>query len=582
MSGLPEQDYFGEDGQGMKKFSEDALETGGQGEQMKLSGSATPTVLDDANDVEEPAAVSSDMVPEASTLNTVFDSKESHLVDVRKQLEDSKVTVDKETADAKRLIKEAYEKQSNLKELEAKLVAQSIQLERQRKEFEVKQQEVDKLKIELEQRMKQVDSEANKAEAQLSMSAAIQTQLKELDAKKSEFETEESKKEAELAKTQESVNHMKESLDDKAKEMDKKETDVKKLYDELNALTKTTEVHEAHIRQQEQEFAKREATLAEKEAEIQKLKSHIAAANSHLSKEKAEELVGAQEAVQTYLELQKPLSELPKEGVTAIGGLEDTNFVEQVKKQPSPEIAQPLTRPKVTAAIVIPGTEIKVVDRSTRSIETNMDSRPPTYGQKYLEGQQYSAKYVPASSSDPRDPDGRCRNSRGVEVPCGDYPQPGVTANIPPIVPSIENILGEEFTPEVEGPCVLKCAYHKGPAAAIGSKNIEELSIPIPTHTLANSTLGCPRTNNGYPFLSCSLMTDNSNKCKTTCVFDGDANPLKPKMFGIGMPLTGKDGFKFDPAEFRSLAHTTYEMETTVGCRSSMKADPLVACEVKL
>lgn len=580
-SGLPDQDTFGEDGQGMKAFSEDSIGTGGAGEQMKLSGTSAAPAIEDANDAEEPAAVSTDMLPEAGALNGVFNAKQTQLENVRVEIEQSKTTVDKQATEAKRLIKEAYEKQSNLRDLQSKITEQSLALEKQRHELETKQGEIDKLKAELEARIQQLNSQSNKADAQESMSVAIQTQLKELDDKKASFEVDESSKEAELEKLKESLTKTKFSLEERASEVSQKESDVKKLYDEINSLTKTTQLHEAHVRQQEQETLKREAALKEKEAELTKLRTHLASANHQLSKSRAEELVGTQTAIQTALELTMPMNDLSEEGIAVIGGLDDTGILDQIKKQPAPQI-QPLPSKKTPITVVIPESEIKVVDRSTRTLETFLDSRPSTYGQKELVGQKYSASYIPAGD-DPRDPDGRCRNSRGDEVACEAIPSLK-TDSVPLIVPSVETVLGngEEFAPETEGPCVLKCAYHKGPSAAVGSKNIEELSIPIPTHTAVNSTYGCPRTNNGYPFLSCSLMTDNSGKCKSTCVFDGDANPLKPKMFGIGLPLTGKDGFKFNPEEFRSLAHTTYEVETTVGCRSSMKADPLVACEVKL
>lgn len=471
----------------------------------------------------------------------------------------------------------------NFEELRSKITAQQLALDKQSRELEAKKREVDKLKSELEAKIQQMNSQSNKAEAQASMSVAIQTQLKELDDKKATFEADETTKQAELEAMSDSLAKTKAALEQKEGEVSQKEVDVKKLYDELNSLTKTTQLHEAHVRQQEQEILKREASLKEKEAEIAKLRTHLASANHQLSRSRAEELVGAQTAIQTSLELARPLSDLPEEGLAAVGRVDDTNILDQFQKQPAPEILSPPLKKKTPTTVVVPETEIKIVDRSTRNVETFMDPRPATYGQKELVGQKYSASYVPAGD-DPRDPDGRCRNSRGDEVPCEAIPSLKSESVVPVVVPSVDNILnnGEEFAPDTDGPCVLKCAYHKGPAAAVGSKNIDELSIPIPTHTAVNSTFGCPRTNNGFPFLSCSLMTDNSGKCKSTCVFDGDANPLKPKMFGIGLPLTGKDGFKFNPEEFRSLAHTTYEVETTVGCRSSMKADPLVACEVKL
>jgi len=68
----------------------------------------------------------------------------------------------------------------------------------------------------------------------------------------------------------------------------------------------------------------------------------------------------------------------------------------------------------------------------------------------------------------------------------------------------------------------------------------------------------------------------------TTCVFDGSANPLKPSQFAIGKRLTGPGEFQFDPAEFQSYLSSTYQVKTQSGCKSTMRADPLVACEVQL
>jgi len=261
--------------------------------------------------------------------------------------------------------------------------------------------------------------------------------------------------------------------------------------------------------------------------------------------------------------LGKSIDDLPLEARQELGMPNDLGMDNQLRAQPPVMFHR-------TAQMVVPGPIVRedttVIDRSTRDVETRMDERPPTYGEKLLVGQAYSAKFE-ETNGNKRDADGKCRNSRGDIVDCGLYSGPSP----PPVVPSLGDLLDGDYMID-SGPCVLKCGYHRG----VG-RSIQYVSMEIPTKQVHNQTIGCPKTNNGYPFVSCMLLVDDTDECRTTCVFDGSANPLKPQMAGIGSPDE-----KFDAAEFRSLAHTTYKTETSTGCASRMSADPLVACEVKL
>jgi len=272
--------------------------------------------------------------------------------------------------------------------------------------------------------------------------------------------------------------------------------------------------------------------------------------------------------------LEKDLSQLPPFAAQQLGIFNENPLLSQ------PLIAIP--SPSPSNIVVIPSVmqTIQPVDRSGRNIETRLDLRPSTYRQKTLVGEIYTTL---SNDTGNIDPDGLCRNSRQEIIDCSLYVSAGNTS-VPPIMESLDDIMNEhsrlDWSPP--GPCVLKCQYHKGPTSSAGSLNIETISIEIPTSTGVNNTFGCPKTNNGYPFISCNLLIDQSDKCVSTCIFDGDANPLKPSQFAIGKVLTGPKEFKFDPAEFQTYLHSTYQVKTRSGCKSSMGADPLVACEVQL
>eukprot|EP00298_Acanthocystis_sp_HF-20_P028576 c7348_g1_i2.p1 GENE.c7348_g1_i2~~c7348_g1_i2.p1 ORF type:complete len:320 (+),score=139.40 c7348_g1_i2:38-961(+) len=268
--------------------------------------------------------------------------------------------------------------------------------------------------------------------------------------------------------------------------------------------------------------------------------------------------------------IEKDLSELPAEAAQELGYYNTDIYATQ------PKVIVPSPTPSVAKIPLRPNEIIQPVDRSGRSIETRLDLRPATAGMKKLVGQVYSANYN--LTADFRDPDGFCRNSRGDIVECAVY---GKTT-VPPIMESLDDIVKSRVDWTPPGPCVLKCLYHKGISTSVGNINTETISIEIPTLTAVNNTFACPKTNNGYPFISCSLLLDESDKCVSTCVFDGDANPLKPREFAIGKTLSGPKGFQFDPADFKSYLFSTYQVKTKSGCKSSMRADPLVACEVQL
>eukprot|EP00299_Pterocystis_sp_00344_P017027 c8542_g1_i1.p1 GENE.c8542_g1_i1~~c8542_g1_i1.p1 ORF type:complete len:669 (+),score=156.39 c8542_g1_i1:213-2009(+) len=595
-SGVPESDIHGEGSEAMVKFQEDALDTGGEGAQMQQSVPSQTVLATEKQEVEEEEdiRVSDDMVPGAAALSTVFQSKSDEINDIRQQLEASKTSVQQQAREAKRLIKEAYGKQAYLRDLQKQLLDQSVSIARQEEQIKLKGMELDKMRAELEDKLKESNQQAAAARAQASMSAAIQTQISELERKSHEVSSTKDVEKSDLVKLKDTLAQMKNEIDAKDKDLSKKETDMKQLFVELSALKKSSERHELFLKQQEQLIKQQQAEIKQKNDELKAREERLnlkTTLESHHHVADLEAKVAPQIALQTAVSVQaaveKPLSELPLEGSEVIGHVDDLSIADQIAQQPRIEI--PKRAPKVVS---IPETEVlnvTIVDRSTRSVETKLDSRPPTYGQKLLVGQAYSASFNPTANGE-RDPDDLCRNSRGEVVDCGLYEavSKGAVA-VPPIVPRAASIGSDsgsvwsdnEYQIESNGPCVLKCAYHKGPTSAAGPRNIEEISIEIPT-TVSNNTYACPKTNNGFPFLSCSLLLDGSDKCRSTCVFDGDANPLKPKMLGIGQPFSGPQATKFDLSEFRSLAHTTYTLTTDRGCKSSMKADPLVACEVHL
>jgi len=266
--------------------------------------------------------------------------------------------------------------------------------------------------------------------------------------------------------------------------------------------------------------------------------------------------------------LERDLSDLPPGAAQELGYYNTDPFASQpIITIPSPSPSTIQTPPTIEQML-------KPVDRSARNVETRLDARPDTYRKKDLVGEVYSATF---NATGQKDDDGFCRNSRGEIVDCSLY-----GGKVPPIMESLDDIMKTRVDWSPPGPCVLKCLYHKGPSSSAGNINTETISVEIPTATAVNNTFGCPKANNGYPFISCTLLLDESDKCVSTCIFDGDANPLKPRRFGIGKPLTGPKGYVFDPEEFKSYLSTTYQIKTKSGCKSSMRADPLVACEVQL
>jgi len=580
MSGMPDDDMHEEQAEMMTSANEDAMEAGGHGEAMQLSGSSLKNVEADDADVDEDEAVSTDMTEDGAT-NAVFSQKAAELAHSREQMANSQETANQQMRDAKRLIKEAYSKQAFLNTLQKQVLEQNAAVDAQKHQLKAKEAEIELMRSELERKMAEATREAGSAQSRMSVSAAIQTQMKDLDGKKKDVEKTEADQSAQLHKTKASLEKMKADIEAKDRDVTKKETDRKKLFVELNALKKSSDQHENELRKHEELVKKQQADLAAREAELAAheaslkdkeaaLKSEEAAlAHTHHAPTHAEieRMVESQNAIQTDLSVTKDLSELPPVAKHLVEK-DDLTWETQFAKQPDPPVA---AKPHLVVSQPPAALSIKQEEPTSRSIESRMDERPSTYGEKLLAGQAYSAAFNPASGD--RDPDGKCRNSRGDLIPCTAYAVD--KSLLPNIVPTLSD-LGEEYDTWA-GPCVLKCAYHKGPTSAAGPKNIEEISIEIQTG-LTNHTYGCPRSNNGYPFLSCSLMVDGSDACRSTCVFDGDANPLKPKMFGLGAPLNQP----MNMTAFRSLAHSTYSVETDKGCKSSMKADPLVSCEVRL
>jgi len=176
------------------------------------------------------------------------------------------------------------------------------------------------------------------------------------------------------------------------------------------------------------------------------------------------------------------------------------------------------------------------------------------------------------------DDDGKCRDSRGEEVECGAVPDGNAPGDEPP---------DDTFQVDDLGQCILKCQYHTGPLQSPDGMSTGEvggntmvLNIPIPTETVENSLYKCPKVNKGFPFLACYLEQDNHPKCKATCLWDGSANPLKPKP--NPNLLNNANPADADP---KSFAFSTYEMVTTTelySCASKQRMDPLVACQVQL
>lgn len=192
-----------------------------------------------------------------------------------------------------------------------------------------------------------------------------------------------------------------------------------------------------------------------------------------------------------------------------------------------------------------------------------------------LWGAKYAATFVPTGVK--HDADGNCRDSRGEVVDCNGVPDgfaPGTAG-------------GDSYEMPDLGQCILKCLYHLGPhrtssgqSSGVVSGNNDVLNIPIPTQTVNNSLYRCPKYNNGFPFLGCSLEQDGSEKCQATCVYDGTANPLKPRP-----NPSASGGLIPQDVDPKSFAYTTYEKVTTTGragCGQSQRADPLVVCEVQL
>jgi hypothetical protein len=585
MSSVPDDDMHEEDAQTMASSQEDGLDVGGHGESMQLSGTAIKNT-DDAADAEDESdvRVSEDMSSEASAVGAVFDAKTSELASVREQIEASKEATEQQMRDAKRLIKEAYSKQAYLNNLQKTLLQQSVSLEQQRHELAAKAEELDAKHNAMESQDAEKTKQAAQTAAQKSMTSAIQTQMRDLDEQKKAIDHKSAQGMNDLQKTKEHLERLKTEVDRKEADIEKKETDMKKLFVDLSGLKKASERHQASLREQEKsikqqqseiaahdaELAKKEKMLREKEEELKAKEEMLR--RGHHGHAAADRLAETQMALQTEMALGKPLSELPNGA--DIGPIDDTAPEEHIKEQ---AVNYTVPKPKLVVTNKPNKTEIIAVDRTSRSIETRMDQRPSTYGQKLLVGQAYSAAFQPKGDGEHADPDGRCRNSRGDIIPCAMYTDVD-RSQLPQIVPTLSEYGDIDAW---HGPCVLKCAYHKGvtnhSGTGAGPKNIEELSIEIPTDGPSN-TYACPRTNNGFPFLHCSLLFDGSDKCESTCVFDGGANPLKPSMFGIGHPLNSR----MNATDFRTFAHSTYEVATNSGCKSSMKADPLVACEVRV
>jgi hypothetical protein len=589
-SGIPsETDVHEEAVETMAEFHETVLDGGGEGSQMQQSIPSETVLASEKQEVEEDEdiRVSDDMVPGSSGVSAVFDTKAKEISDVRQELETSKITIQQQTQEAKRLIKEAYGKQAYLRDLQKQLLEQSVAVEQQKQELKIKESSMDNLKNELEIKLKELNKQAVAAVAHASMSAAIQTQISELERKNKLVDTDKILEQSDLMKLKETLTQMKNDIDAKDKDLSKKETDMKKLFVEMSTLKKSSERHELFLKQQEQMIQQQQQEIKQKAEELKVREEELnqkATLDSRIHHNaELEAKVESQIALQTSAGLTKPLTELPAEGEEVIGHVDDLAIFDQISKQP--QIVIPKPAPKTVDISPLSTLNITIVDRSSRNVESRMDARPATYGQKLLVGQAYSASFVPAAANGDRDPDNLCRNSRGDVVDCKLYDSVATgEVAVPPIVsrPVDSTWNDNEYQVVSAGPCVLKCAYHKGPTSSAGPRNIEEISIEIPTAVTGN-TYACPKTNNGYPFLHCSLLLDGSDKCRSTCVFDGDANPLKPNMLGIGQPLLGH---KFDLSEFRSLAHTTYTIQTESGCKASMadlkKADPLVACEVRL
>jgi hypothetical protein len=301
---------------------------------------------------------------------------------------------------------------------------------------------------------------------------------------------------------------------------------------------------------------------------------------SHAPGAKAKDIDGAASL------LQFSIDDLPEDHT--LGYIEDTSQDVQLKKQILASQKVKEANFNATAKAIADEEkarrrfeatpQVKHVDRSGRNVELNKldehDSRTQPGGP--LWGAQYNAMYVPTGIK--KDSDGKCRDSRGEIASCDGIPDGFAPGG---------NFGDDTYPLDDLGACILKCIYHMGPhrthdKGATGSfyGNTDVVSINVPTDSDTRATYGCPRTNKGFPFMGCSLEQNNDPKCKATCVYDGSANPLKPR------PNPQSNGDQPQGVNPKSFAHSTYEKVVThgnvAGCTSSSRADPLVYCEVKL
>jgi predicted nuclease with TOPRIM domain len=123
------------------------------------------------------------MDPTAAAIGSSLNDKQVQLTNMGQQLDNTKNTLEQQTRDAKRLIQEAYSKQTYLRDMQNQITQQSLAIEQQKSALGQREANLLKLQGQLEKKLSEANLKADVLNSQTTMNVAIQTQMQQLDAK---------------------------------------------------------------------------------------------------------------------------------------------------------------------------------------------------------------------------------------------------------------------------------------------------------------------------------------------------------------------------------------------------------------